>query len=134
MVGSQPELIEFGNAVMSVIDLSMFATFAGYAIRSWRRGLSYPDIKPAFAIGTFVFGAMLTRFISLIWMYGHNRHISMDWLVDDNQFPLAVLSLAITIVGGLCVIRIFSPRSWSTTMWLGTLLVSLLVAGIVRVS
>jgi hypothetical protein len=131
MMASQPELIEFGNAAMSVIDLSLFATFAGYAVRSWRNGVGYKELKPAIAIGTFIFGAFITRFWSLLWVYGHNRDISVDWM---NDYPAALFGLVTTVIGGLCVIRVFSPKSWSLAMWFSTLILAMLFAVVVRVS
>jgi hypothetical protein len=124
----QSEFIEISNGVMTVINIAIMFTFCGYAWRSWRSGMSYMDVKPAMAFSVLIIGASSTRAWAWLWIWQSNRGIPTQWM---DIYPVNPIGLIITVVGGLCVLRIFTPKDWSWTVWLATLILAAFIPTVI---
>lgn len=114
----QADFIEFSNSVVTLQNFSIEIMFLLYVISAFRSGAKYSEYKPAFAFLVLIAGASMTRAWSWLWIWQVNRGIWIGWM---DAFPVNPVGLVVTLIGTSCVLRIFSPKRWSTLIWVGSL-------------
>ena len=133
MIGSTTLLREFWNGAWFILCFVMLIMIGAFVVRrffnsSWQiRHGWYDELGTQTAIALFVF--ILGSALRALWIWlllnCQNGGGDCTWIV--NQSWLMDIAGIVAIIGGLCTIRIMSPRDWLPWSWLGAGLVAVVV-------
>lgn len=114
--------LEVVNGVLLVIYLGIIWFFYRHVIdRAWsyrsmpfRAFLAQPDVEGALAVLMFTVGATLIR--GPVWWLRHlENHGYSGAALQDTMTVLICIGLTLNVIGGIWIIRAFSPQrcGWS---------------------
>ncbi len=117
---------EIGNGALAVLSAVMVIMLGLFVLRRFqdpaggvRRGwYDEPGTQIAIALMVLVFGKGLRS--TWIWLLLSCQNVGGDcgWMYRTPYVIEA--AVLISIVGGLCIIRVLSPREWLPWSWLGS--------------
>lgn len=118
------ELLEFINAYLLVIYVSMALIVALYIRRTlrntsqptWRSLLTWPELKFAMSIFLLVAGDAMIR--GPVWWWRHVVNHGGDGApLYSSTLYVTTVGMVICAWGGVCAIRVMSPKRWRQWPW-----------------
>jgi|SRR6185503_3981116 len=122
------QLLEAVNAGILAIFSGMAFLVARYLwIEMASFGYSRLRARAAISLGAVFSGEMVKA--GVIWWVRtrSNAGLPPDFIVL-HQDKIILVGAAVLAIGGLCYIRIWSPRTWGEWPWIGTAFVAVLFA------
>lgn len=115
------DFLQVANGALSVVLASMMIIFLHHIWRKWLvwRTLSssfYADTKPAVSVFVFVLGDGIIR--GVIW---YAQFVREPWTGNgprlNAMLVVLLVGVATAAIGGLCVVRSFSPVKYKWLTW-----------------
>lgn len=121
------QLFEATNGFLFVVCFGLILFFGSYLYRRRvREQARWSEIKLGFALFVMICGDAIIRFP--VWYYRHMLDqgiVITDWTIDKFSFVICVGAL-LASVGGLCALRVATPRYMQPWPWLMTLAAAIL--------
>ena len=121
-------LLQVVNGALMITLISMVVFFLVYVVRKWWEWLNYDgrsfygEVKPALAMLVFVLGEGVVRFA--VWNHGYAIINGTEDVINKTHTAILIIGGAIAaVVGGLCVVRVFSPARYHGVPWALTIMV-----------
>lgn len=133
MIGSTTLLREFWNGAWFILCFVMLVMIGAFVVRrfltpTWKiRPGWYDELGTQTAIALFVFISGSALRAGWIWLLLNCQNEGDDCTAIVSRVWMMDVAGVIAIVGGLCTIRVMSPREWLPWSWLGAGLVAVVV-------
>lgn len=104
-----------------VISLCLVFVFGGFLLKEMREDGWYPKLRNQAAISLLIYfiGETLARGWGALLLYKMSTGEDMiAAFAVEQRYPLALAGAAISFVGAVCCVRVFSPASWGHKAWL----------------
>jgi hypothetical protein len=120
-----PKFAEGMNGAL-FLDLTFaLLMFGTYIIYELRRGGYRMRAKAAISVEVMLLGELILRGWFWLWRIQINTGQNVGWMDD---LPVVPIGMSIEMLGVLCLIRVFSPDTWSRQTWLAVGVMSVLFA------
>ena len=120
-----PKFAEGMNGAL-FIDLFFAALMFGtYIIYEFRLHGYRMRTQAAISIEMMLIGEMILPGWFWYWRVLANAGRSTEWM---NDWPVVPIGMGVQMLGVLCLIRVFSPDTWSRQTWLAVGIASVVVA------
>lgn len=120
-----PKFAEGMNGAL-FLDLSFALFMFGiYIVFELRRDGYRMRARAAVSVFVMLCGELILRGWFWLWRIQINASHSVAWM---DAWPVVPLGMSIEMLGVLCLIRVFSPDSWSRQTWLAVAVISVMVA------
>lgn len=130
MIELPGRLLEFINGYLFIVCIGMALFFASYLWRKWRAGAEWTDVEIGIALLVYALGDAAIR--EPVWYYRHlldNGETISPHQVDLFWF-VASVGAALSILGGLCALRVATPYWMRPWPWIVTGIIAFAFAGI----
>lgn len=134
LLSQHVNFLQVSNGLLLVVLISMIMIFGHYVYQRWKEWRRfnysfYSEVKPALAMFVFIFGEGVIR--AVIWLAQFEQ---IPWGGGGRNGELLILTLlggvATAAVGGLCVIRAFSPLRWRWLVWSATAVATIIFSAV----
>jgi hypothetical protein len=119
---------ELVNGTLFVLEIQMVLVFVTYIVRGHRADTSLeaamhwydrPRVQAAVALAVFITGSMLRAVWVWTLMLCDSNRVSCHYFpIQHDSYGFLVFSTWIALVGGVCVIRVFTPPEWQPWPWI----------------
>lgn len=116
-----------------VISLCLVFVFGGFLWKEMRSDGWYVKLRNQAAISLLVYflGETLARGWGALLLYKMTTGQQMiDAFAVEERYPIAMAGAAISFVGAICCVRVFSPPHWGHKAWLAVVAVAGIFMGI----
>lgn len=111
-----------------IVSLCLVGIFVFFLITEMREDGWYAKLRNQAALALIVYfiGETLARGWAalLIAQYSGGATFIQDVWDIEERYPIAMLGAAISFIGAICCVRIFSPPNWGHSGWLAVLAIA----------
>lgn len=125
---------QVSTEILLVLDLTLAAFMFLYLVRKWRLfgwAARYRDeVQAATAFLTLMIGHSILRAWGTVLLHAQDRGVPL--LTLEEQMPIGLAGLMVSVAGMLCAIRVFSRADWGHWAWLTAGAAALSFAALMR--
>lgn len=125
---------QVSTEILLILDLTLAAFMFLYLVRKWRlygwEARFRDEVQAAVAFLTLMIGHSILRAWGTLLLHAQAKGIPL-WQLE-NQVPIGLGGLVISVLGMLCAIRVFSRVDWGHWGWLGASAAALALAAVMR--
>lgn len=128
---------ELVNIGWLIVCICLAIIFAAFLVKEMSEDGWYIKLRNRAAISLFVYfiGETLARGWGAMLLNRMSHGMTVQGAFDiEQKYPLALAGAAISFVGALCCVRVFSPSSWGNRAWVFVALIAILAMVITYLS